>query len=139
VKKKMKQTIEVGDRVADSPVGPGVIDEFSDAGYPRVNGIAVTWLRLETGEVMDATGVYDKLLADSQRPEVVNSPFKPGVRCNINPNKIRWEWWVAKYVDHIWIVEMVSLTGKVRIVTEGASPFAQMVLPEHLLLVGGEK
>ena len=45
-----------GDKVADSPVGKGVITDFAERGYPRVNHIAVAWLRLESGELFDPHG-----------------------------------------------------------------------------------
>lgn len=47
------------DRVKDSPVGPGLITEWTDAGFPRVNGVAVSWCVLEDGRVFDPRGVME--------------------------------------------------------------------------------
>lgn len=33
----------IGAAVIDSPVGPGTVTKFSDAGYPMVNGVSVAW------------------------------------------------------------------------------------------------
>lgn len=52
--------IEIGDTVAESPVGPGVVTDISDAGYPRVNGIAVACLKRTDGVVFDPRGHYSK-------------------------------------------------------------------------------
>lgn len=46
-----KQQINVGEKVAWSPVGPGVFTSITDAGYPKVNDIAVTCLISESGLV----------------------------------------------------------------------------------------
>ncbi|GEM_PF-6101126 len=43
----------VSDVVSHSPVGPGIITDFTERGYPRVNRVAVAWARLESGEVFD--------------------------------------------------------------------------------------
>lgn len=55
--------IEVGDKVKDSPQGTGAITDITDAGYPRVNGVAVAWLEREDGAVFDPRRVRDKHLA----------------------------------------------------------------------------
>lgn len=49
-----------GDTIADSPVGPGVITDFSERGYPRVNRVAVAYLRRTDGLVFDPHGHYAK-------------------------------------------------------------------------------
>jgi hypothetical protein len=58
--------LEVGDRVSDSPVGPGEITGFTERGYPQVNRVAVARLRLEDGTPWDPHGSY------SPAPEVVS-------------------------------------------------------------------
>ena len=55
--------LEVGDVVKDSPQGAGTITGITDAGYPRVNGVAVAWLEREDGAVFDPRRVRDKHLA----------------------------------------------------------------------------
>lgn len=47
----MSEYIEIGDVVKDSPVGAGVVTSITDAGYPRVNDIAVAWCAFEDGSV----------------------------------------------------------------------------------------
>lgn len=42
-----------GDEVAQSPVGAGRITDISDAGYPRVNHVAVAWLVRTDGVVFN--------------------------------------------------------------------------------------
>ena len=56
--------LEIGDAVKDSPTGPGTITDITDAGYPRVNHIAVAWLERDDGAVFDPRGVRSKALAD---------------------------------------------------------------------------
>ena len=55
--------LEVGDAVKDSATGPGTITGITDAGYPQVNRIAVTWLELDDGTVFDPRGIRNKALA----------------------------------------------------------------------------
>lgn len=45
--------VRVGDTVADSPVGPGVVTGFTEVGYPLVNKVAVTWIKRTDGAVFD--------------------------------------------------------------------------------------
>ncbi len=52
----MKEYLEIGDIVEDSPVGSGEITDFTDRGYPRVNNIAVAWLKLKSGDLYDPHG-----------------------------------------------------------------------------------
>lgn len=52
--------LEIGDTVAESPVGPGVITDITDAGYPRVNHVAVACLKRTDGVVFDPYGKYAK-------------------------------------------------------------------------------
>lgn len=47
------ENLVIGDPIIDSPVGPGTITGFTDAGYPRVNHIAVTYLRRLDGAQFD--------------------------------------------------------------------------------------
>lgn len=54
--------LEIGDAVKDSPTGAGTITDITDAGYPRVNHIAVAWLEREDGAVFDPRGVRVKAL-----------------------------------------------------------------------------
>lgn len=54
--------LQVGDTVADSPVGPGVITGITEAGYPQVNHVAVARLKRTDGVVFDPYGSYKKEL-----------------------------------------------------------------------------
>jgi len=36
--------LSIGDTIKDSANGPGVITDFTERGYPRVNHVAVCWL-----------------------------------------------------------------------------------------------
>jgi hypothetical protein len=56
--------LEVGDLVKDSPNGTGTVTEITDAGYPKVNDIAVAWLERADGNVFDPRGVRAKALAE---------------------------------------------------------------------------
>lgn len=58
-----REYIEVGDAVKDSPNGPGTVTDITDAGYPRVNHVAVAWMERDDGAVFDPRGVRDKALA----------------------------------------------------------------------------
>ena len=49
----MYDQIELNDPVADSPVGPGTVTGFTPRGYPQVNHVAVTWVRLTDGTTYD--------------------------------------------------------------------------------------
>lgn len=49
----MGDRIELNDPVSDSPVGAGTITGFSERGYPQVNHVAVTWVRLTDGATYD--------------------------------------------------------------------------------------
>lgn len=40
---------EVGDTIAASPVGPGTLTGITQAGYPQVNHVAVTWIERTDG------------------------------------------------------------------------------------------
>ena len=55
-----KDYIQVGDTVAESPVGPGTVTDITDAGYPRVNHVAVACLKRTDGVVFDPYGHYAK-------------------------------------------------------------------------------
>jgi hypothetical protein len=59
--------LEIGDAVKDSPTGPGTITDITDAGYPRVNHIAVAWLERDDGAVFDPRGVREKAIADRKQ------------------------------------------------------------------------
>ena len=60
----------IGDTVAESPVGPGVVTDITDAGYPQVNHIAVACLKRTDGAVFDPFGHYAKeQIAASQAAE----------------------------------------------------------------------
>lgn len=52
--------LRIGDAVEDSPVGPGTITDFTDAGYPKVNDIAVACLKRTDGAVFDPFGHYER-------------------------------------------------------------------------------
>lgn len=45
------RSLQVGDVVNASPVGPGKITGFTERGCPQVNHVAVSWLRLENNKV----------------------------------------------------------------------------------------
>ena len=49
--------IEIGDTVARSPVGAGVVTDITDAGYPRVNHVGVAWLIRTDGVVFNPRSV----------------------------------------------------------------------------------
>lgn len=49
--------ITIGDPVKASPVGPGKVTDITDAGYPRVNDVAVAWMIREDGAVFNPRGV----------------------------------------------------------------------------------
>jgi hypothetical protein len=55
--------IEIGDAVKDSPNGCGTVTDITDAGYPRVNHIAVAWLERDDGAIFDPRGVRSDALA----------------------------------------------------------------------------
>lgn len=45
--------MQVGDRVVESPVGPGEITGFTQVGMPRVNEVAVGWVELADGTIFN--------------------------------------------------------------------------------------
>lgn len=51
--------LSINEAVADSPVGTGSITDFTDAGFPQVNHVAVAWLECEDGTIFDPWGVRD--------------------------------------------------------------------------------
>jgi hypothetical protein len=55
-----QKPLVLGDKVIDSPVGPGEVTGFSEVGYPQVNHVAVARLKREDGRVFDPFGHYDK-------------------------------------------------------------------------------
>ena len=59
-KPMLPDAISVGDTVEDSPVGAGIVTDISDAGYPRVNHVAVARLRRTDGVVFDPHRSYEK-------------------------------------------------------------------------------
>lgn len=52
--------LQIGDTVADSPVGAGVITGITEAGYPQVNHVAVARLKRTDGVVFDPYRSYEK-------------------------------------------------------------------------------
>lgn len=52
--------LAIGDDVEDSPVGPGTVTDITEAGYPRVNHVAVGCLRRSDGVEFDPFGHYRK-------------------------------------------------------------------------------
>lgn len=42
--------MKIGDHVAQSPVGAGVITDATSTGFPKVNDVAVAWLETNEGE-----------------------------------------------------------------------------------------
>ena len=52
--------MNIGTIVKNSPVGAGTITEFSERGFPKVNGVAVAWLILESGEIFNPYGIEIK-------------------------------------------------------------------------------
>lgn len=67
--------LAIGDAVEDSPVGPGTITDISEAGYPRVNHVAVGCLRRTDGVVFDPFGHYRK--KGSFNPVASGKPDSP--------------------------------------------------------------
>ena len=57
------QDLEIGDAVKDSPQGAGTVTDITDAGFPRVNHVAVAWLERDDGAIFDPRGVREKHLA----------------------------------------------------------------------------
>lgn len=51
--------INIGDKVAKSGVGPGVITGFTERGFPQVNHVACSWIIFEDGSVFDPYGVKE--------------------------------------------------------------------------------
>lgn len=45
--------LRIGDPIHDSPVGSGSVTEFTERGYPKVNGIAVVWCSRPDGALYD--------------------------------------------------------------------------------------
>jgi len=62
----------VDDPITDSPVGPGVVTDFTERGFPRVNHIAVTWCTRTDGLRFDP---YNHV-GGSRGPSAVILPFK---------------------------------------------------------------
>jgi len=48
--------LEIGDTVSESPMGAGTITDFTERGFPRVNDVAVAWLKRTDGAVFDPFG-----------------------------------------------------------------------------------
>ena len=61
--KYMPEGIEIGDKIAWSPVGPGELTDITNAGYPRVNYIAVACLISESG--LCYGNIKNQILIDS--------------------------------------------------------------------------
>lgn len=55
--------ITIGDPVKDSPQGAGTVTDITEAGYPRVNHVAVAWMERADGVIFDPRGVRDRHLA----------------------------------------------------------------------------
>lgn len=47
------EAIEIGDLILDSPIGPGTITGITEAGYPQVDLVAVSWCRRVDGAQFD--------------------------------------------------------------------------------------
>ena len=58
--------LSIGDTIASSPIGSGVITDMSDAGYPMVNHIAVSQLKRTDGVIWAPHGWKDS--ADRTEP-----------------------------------------------------------------------
>lgn len=43
--------IGIGDKISESPMGPGKLTGITDVGYPQINYVAVTWFITEDGYV----------------------------------------------------------------------------------------
>lgn len=61
----MCKQIYVGEKVKYSPVGAGVFTDITDAGYPRVNHVAVAWMVMDDGEIYNPT---NRELPDFESP-----------------------------------------------------------------------
>jgi hypothetical protein len=55
-----RECLNVGDTVAESPLGAGRITGFSERGFPMVDRVTVAWLRRTDGAMFDPYGVADK-------------------------------------------------------------------------------
>lgn len=58
--------LQIGDTIADSPVGPGTITGITEAGYPQVNHVAVARLKRTDGIVFDPYDTFRKEANDAQ-------------------------------------------------------------------------
>ena len=47
----VSREIYVGEKVKNSPMGAGIFTDVTDAGYPRVDHVAVTWMVMDDGEI----------------------------------------------------------------------------------------
>lgn len=56
--------LEEGDEVVDSPMGSGIVTDITQAGYPRVNNVAVAWLERADGAIFDPRNVRAQHLAE---------------------------------------------------------------------------
>ena len=54
--------IAIGDTIKRSPVGAGVITDITDAGYPRVNHIAVAQLERTDGVIWAPHGLKESAM-----------------------------------------------------------------------------
>ncbi len=45
--------LAIGDTISESPVGAGVITTITEAGFPRVDEVAVAWVRRVDGATFD--------------------------------------------------------------------------------------
>lgn len=64
----MTDKLRVGQKVKESPVGPGKVTDFNGRGYPRVNNVAVSWLVLEDGTEFDPHNVRTILGIKTETP-----------------------------------------------------------------------
>lgn len=73
----MTTTKDERNKVKFSPVGPGYITDTTNAGYYKVNDIAVAWLVTEDNQIDDRTGYFNqgkwKLFIDDERDPVDKS------------------------------------------------------------------
>lgn len=97
--------MKIGDKVKDSPVGPGEITGFTKVGYPQVNHVAVYWAEMEDGnvfgnkpqgEIVVNPRLLIRLHSDGTLDEVVTRDESGD--CNFHMEQMdTCQWWMRWY------------------------------------------
>jgi hypothetical protein len=97
--------VKIGDKVKESPVGTGEITGITQAGYPQVNHVAVSWLVLEDGtkfrqkpsnEVVISPRLMTRLHTDGTIDEVITRD--EAGECNFHMEQMDdFQWWMRFY------------------------------------------